>query len=73
MPPTAWPTPRYWDKGKSARVTQTMGMPGIAYRLFFGAHGAKALMGMLGFCDIAPVRTSYIGTIDPAERDTSVR
>ena len=73
MPPTAWPTPRCWDKGKSARVTQTMGMPGIAYRLFFGAHGAKAFMGMLGYCGIAPVRIRYFGTIDPAERDTSVR
>ncbi len=51
-------------KGKSARVIQTMGMPGIAYRLFFRAHGAKAFMSMLGFCGIAPVRIRYFGMID---------
>lgn len=33
--------PRKMLKGKSARVVFTMGMPGAAYKIFFGAHGVK--------------------------------
>jgi NAD(P)H dehydrogenase (quinone) len=33
--------------GKSARLIQTRGMPGLAYRLFYQAHGAKALKSMV--------------------------
>lgn len=53
--------------GKSARLIQTMGMPGLVYRLLYRAHGAKALRDMLKFCGIAPVRISYFGTIDESD------
>jgi len=53
--------------GKSARIIQTMGMPGIVYRLLYQAHGAKALRDMLKFCGIAPIRISYLGSIDESE------
>jgi putative NADPH-quinone reductase len=53
--------------GKSARIIQTMGMPGIVYRLLYQAHGAKALRDMLKFCNIAPIRISYFGSIDESE------
>jgi putative NADPH-quinone reductase len=61
-------------KGKSARVVVTMGMPAIAYRLFFGAHGLKNLRrNILGFCGVGPIRESLIGLIeqhDPKARET---
>lgn len=53
--------------GKSAHLIQTMGMPGLVYRLLFQAHGAKALRDMLKFCSIAPIRISYFGSIDESE------
>ena len=55
-------------KGRSARVIVTMGMPAPIYRIFFGAHGVKALeSGMLGLSGIRPVRTSYFGAITDAK------
>lgn len=51
-------------QGKSARLIQTMGMPAFAYRLFFGAHGAKALAGILRFCGMGPIRITYFGMIE---------
>lgn len=52
-------------KGKSARIVITMGMPAIAYRLFFGAHGLKNLRrNILGFCGVAPIKESLIGLIE---------
>ena len=53
--------------GKSARLIQTMAMPSLIYRLFYQAHGAKALKSMLKFCDIAPVRITLFGTIDESD------
>ena len=51
-------------KGRSARVVVTMGMPAIAYRLWFRAHGVKALeRNILKFVGISPVRTTMIGGI----------
>jgi len=55
-------------RGKSVRLIQTMGMPAIVYRLYFRAHGAKALRDMLRFCGIAPVRITYFGMIDESDR-----
>lgn len=61
-------------KGKSARIVVTMGMPSIAYRLFFGAHGLKNLRrNILGFCGIGPIKESLIGLIEqnnPKARET---
>lgn len=51
-------------QGKSSRLIQTMGMPALVYRLFFGAHGAKALAGILRFCGIGPIRITYFGMIE---------
>lgn len=52
-------------KGKSAHIFVTMGMPGFAYRLFYGAHGLKNLRrNILGFCGIAPIKESLIGLIE---------
>jgi NAD(P)H dehydrogenase (quinone) len=53
--------------GKSARIIQTTGMPSLVYRLFYWAHGAKALKSMLKFCGISPIRISYFGSIDESE------
>jgi putative NADPH-quinone reductase len=53
--------------GKSARIIQTTGMPSIFYRLFYWAHGAKALKSMLKFCGISPVRITYFGSVDESE------
>ena len=48
--------------GKSARIVVTMGMPALAFRLFYGAHGIKGLRrSILGFVGIKPIRTSYLG------------
>jgi putative NADPH-quinone reductase len=52
-------------KGKSARLIVTMGMPALAYRLMFGAHGVKAVMvSALRFCGAAPVRMTLLGAVE---------
>ncbi|HEY0600401.1 NAD(P)H-dependent oxidoreductase [Brevundimonas sp.] len=58
--------------GRSARLIVTMGMPAPVYRLWFGAHGLKALKrNVLGFVGIRPIRDTLIGNIEglsPARR-----
>lgn len=52
-------------KGKSARVIITMGMPGLVYRWYFGAHGYRNFKrNILKFCGIGPVRGSFVGMIE---------
>jgi putative NADPH-quinone reductase len=52
-------------KGKSARVIVTMGMPALAYRWFFRAHGLKSLeRNILSFVGIRPMRATLIGGIE---------
>ncbi len=52
-------------KGRSARIVITMGMPGVMYRLWYGAHGLKTLRrNILGFVGIAPIRDTLLGMID---------
>ncbi len=57
-------------KGKSARVIMTMGMPGLIYRWYYGAHALKLfkrnIMNLMG---IAPVRSTIYGMIDAAGDD----
>jgi NAD(P)H dehydrogenase (quinone) len=53
--------------GKSVRLIQTSGMPAFTYRLWYRAHGAKALRDVLGFCGIRPVRATYFGMIEAAD------
>lgn len=56
--------PRKMLKGRSARVVVTMGMPAIAYRLFFGAHGVRGFeSGILGLAGIGPIHETLIGGI----------
>ena len=51
-------------KGKSARVVMTMGMPGLAFRWFFRAHGYRYFKrNILHFCGIRPVRADFIGMV----------
>lgn len=62
-----WPAQRM--KGKSARLILTMGMPGIAYRLLFGAHSVKALeAGLLRISGFNPVRYTVFGGIQISEK-----
>ena len=57
-------------KGKSARVIMTMGMPGIVYRWYYGAHALKLfkrnIMNLLG---IHPVRSTIYGMIEAGGDD----
>lgn len=56
-------------KGKSARVIVSMGMPGLAYRWFYGAHGYLYFKrNILHFVGIRPVRHSFVG-LAGARRD----
>lgn len=49
-------------KGRSARIVVTMGMPSLAYRLLFGAHGIKAFRkSILSIAGVAPIRTTLGG------------
>lgn len=62
---TKWPIKKM--KGKSARSVVTMGMPGLAYRLVFGAHSLKALeAGVLRISGFKPVRHTIFGMVDSA-------
>lgn len=52
-------------KGKSARVVVTMGMPGFAYRWFYGAHAVKSLeRNVLAFTGFRPIRRTLIGSVE---------
>lgn len=52
-------------KGKSVRIVVTMGMPALAYSLFFRSHSLKSLQrNILGFIGAGPIRTTLIGLVD---------
>jgi putative NADPH-quinone reductase len=52
-------------KGRSARLIVTIGMPGVAYRLFFGAHSLKGLeAGVFRMAGFKPVRRSVFGGVE---------
>ncbi len=64
--------PKQMLKGKSARVIVTMGMPALAYRFMFGAHGVRALeKSILGMSGIKPVRETLVGNVGAINRDNS--
>jgi len=64
--PMAW---RKLMKGCSVRVVVTMGMPAVAYRLFYRAHGVKFFTrNVLSFSGCGPIRTSYIGMVEQADK-----
>lgn len=57
-----WPLQKM--KGKSARIIVTMGMPGFAYRLLFGAHSLKGLeAGIFRISGFKPIRHTIFGGI----------
>jgi putative NADPH-quinone reductase len=57
--------PRKLLEGKSARIIVTMGMPALFYRWYFRAHSLKSLeRNILGFCGIAPVRSTVVGMVE---------
>ena len=65
---TGWPAQKM--KGKSARVIVTMGMPGLAYRLMFGAHSLKGLeKSILRISGFKPVRHTILGGVEAAGAD----
>ncbi|MEQ8509312.1 MAG: NAD(P)H-dependent oxidoreductase [Rhodospirillaceae bacterium] len=52
-------------KGTSCRVIITMGMPALAYRFFFFAHGLKNLeRNILKFVGVKPIRSSLFGMVE---------
>lgn len=56
--------PRGLLGGRSARVITTMGMPGLIYRVWFGAAGLRALEGgILKLSGFSPVRLTIIGNM----------
>lgn len=62
-------------KGRSARLIVTMGMPTIAYRLWFGGFGVRAFArGILGLSGVRPVGITYFGMPSEARcRDWTAR
>lgn len=66
--------PRRRLAGKSARIVVTMGMPTLAYRWYFGAHGLKNLKrNVLGFAGIGPVRDTLFGMVETAGESKRAR
>jgi len=66
--------PRKLLKGRSARVVVTMGMPAVAYRVFFGAHSLKGFeAGTLGMAGFHPVRDTVIGGVGEMDAATRAR
>lgn len=62
-PEGGWPERRL--KGRSARIIVTMGMPALAYRVMFGAHGVRGLeQSILGLAGVRPIRETLLGLID---------
>lgn len=58
-----WPEGRL--SGRSARLIVTMGMPALAYRIWFLNSGVAVLKRLiLGLAGVAPVRQTTIGGID---------
>ena len=52
-------------------IVVTMGMPALIYRCYFGAHSLKSLeRNILGFCGIAPVRATLLGSVEASSAAT---
>lgn len=60
---SSWPARKM--SGKSARVIVTMGMPEVAYRVFFRSHSLRAVeTGILGLAGFKPVRSTVFGMVE---------
>lgn len=58
-------------RGRSARLVVTMGMPALAYRWWFLAHGVRGLeRNVLGFVGIGPIRRTLLGMVGGASAAT---
>lgn len=58
-------------KGRSAHIFITMGMPGLMYRWWYGAHGLKTLRrNILGFVGVGPISDTLFGMIDARRAPT---
>lgn len=58
-------------KGKSAHVIMTMGMPGVIYRWWYGAHALKMLKrNILAFMGVGPIRSTIHGMIEGVSSET---
>lgn len=52
-------------KGRSARIVVTMGMPAVAYRVFYLAHSLRCLKrDVFALVGIGPVRDTIIGAVE---------
>jgi len=61
-------------KGKSARIVVTMGMPALAFRWVFGAHGLKSLeRGLLWISGVKPVSSLVLGGVESADAKRRAR
>ena len=61
---TANEFPKALMKGKSARLVLTMGMPGLIYRIWFGAHSVKELeQGLFKLAGFKPVHHTIYGGV----------
>ena len=60
-------------KGKSLRIIVTMGMPGLVYKTWFGAHSLKGFeQGIFGMSGFKPIHHKVIGTVgvdDPEKHE----
>lgn len=57
--------------GRSARLVVTMGMPALAYRWWYGAHGIRALeRNIFEFVGIKPVRRTLLGMVESVGEPT---
>lgn len=66
--------PQQMLKGKSARVIVTMGMPSLAYRWMFGAHGVRTLTkSILQMSGINPVHETLVGGVGALNAASSAR
>ena len=62
--------PRRLLRGRSARIVVTMGMPALAYRWYFRAHGVRGLeRSILGFAGMQPIRETLLGGIGAASAE----
>ncbi len=58
------------QKGKSARIIVTMGMPGFIYKWFMDAGSLKALeRGLFGLSGFKPIRHTVLGGVGAASEE----